>query len=211
MTRPSYPSKAAPRQSPNAFIAVFNETFKVWVPLPTHFDPTTGQLVAQAPHFSLFRQYVVNPLSRGWTATKTGTEAVTSLALGSITGVWESLIGGRKREADCATPVPGWTVSSPFEEVEGCVVSQSETLLGRIENGFRVPLTMAVPPGANLDLGPPAEAGENVDIVSLLLRPVRETSGQTLIDARGVQILGYRRMTKHGRVIRSRCSRTFWR
>jgi len=168
----------------NAFIAVFNETFEVWVPLPTTFDPATGQLVAQAPHFSFFRQYVVNPLSRGWTATKTGTEAITSLALGSINGMWEGLTGGRKREADCTTAVPGWTVTSALEEVEGCVVAQGETLLGRIENGFRVPLTMAVPSGTDLDLGPPAEAGENVDIVSLLLRPVRETSGQTLIDAR---------------------------
>ena len=57
--------KARPGQRPptigNAFIAVLNEPTHTWLPLRTAYDPATHQLMAVAPHFSAFTDWVTKP------------------------------------------------------------------------------------------------------------------------------------------------------
>ena len=54
------PGQAAPTIG-NAFIAVLNEPTQTWLPLPTTYDAATHQLVAAAPHFSTFTDFVIKP------------------------------------------------------------------------------------------------------------------------------------------------------
>jgi hypothetical protein len=63
------PATDLPRAAPggvaptigNAFIAVLDEQTETWVPLATTYDAATHQLMAAAPHFSVFRKYVLTP------------------------------------------------------------------------------------------------------------------------------------------------------
>jgi hypothetical protein len=45
----------------DAFVAVYDEELRIWLPLDTEFDEGTSEIVAEAPHFSRFRDAVV-----GW-------------------------------------------------------------------------------------------------------------------------------------------------
>jgi hypothetical protein len=54
------PGNAAPTTG-NAFIAVLDQSTRTWVPLPTTYDAAARQLTAVAPHFSVFRKYVLMP------------------------------------------------------------------------------------------------------------------------------------------------------
>ncbi|THG30785.1 hypothetical protein [Naasia lichenicola] len=109
-----------------AFLAVYNDQLDTWIPIPTSHEG--GRLVAEAPHFSWFRKYVINPI-------KTAASGAADLANASV----DAIPGGRALfsslaktfgvtvdEADCSKPDPDWTVASSSSFFPACMVKRDD-------------------------------------------------------------------------------------
>lgn len=170
------PGQAAPTID-NAFIAVLNEPTQTWLPLPTTYDAATHQLMAVAPHFSTFTDFVTKPgkiLVHAGSAVvgvvvKAG-EAGLAVAESEAEAVWKSVqpefgIGIRRTlPADeqismaCAGNDPAQLVDQRYHtfgggDVRSCVIDprgdkSSPALL--LENDFGFPVDLFPQAGAKL-------------------------------------------------------------
>lgn len=144
--------------SEDFFLAVYNETWGVWVPLVTEYDPEAGAAVTTPPHFSRFGLFKFDVPDVGgglaWAGEKVGDVAhdaaggVKNFADGMLTGMVSWVQGGELKKADCAGASSGWTVESTAAEITGCVVGDRV----RVGSTYRTPFWVRVPPGS--DIGP---------------------------------------------------------
>lgn len=165
----------------NVFIAVYNPGLKVWVPLATTIDSVHHQLVAVAPHFSLFRKFVVDPISKVWDKAVTGLDALRRI----IETSWRSIAdiaSPRQEKAECDAADPDHDVTATLPQLHGCVVSEGEEAELRLENRLLIPLD--VNPAAGVDVGPFTEEGKEDNIVLLLTRFLQSGSGLAVVGGR---------------------------
>ncbi|MDL5158995.1 hypothetical protein [Actinomycetospora termitidis] len=159
----------------NVFVAEFNEVFQAWVPLASTFDPATGQVVAKAPHFSWFQEYVVDPASREWTALKSGLDAVMDSA------AYRVFVNPDKKEIDCPPDDGRWDVRVPEPEVEACVATGPDGRPElRVENGLRYGAYLQLPRGA--DTAPV----NGTKLVSLIVGAFHGPLDQQYVEGRGI-------------------------
>jgi hypothetical protein len=153
---PAKPDGTRPTTA-NAFIAIFSDALRMWVPLRTTFDSHTGELVAEAPHFSLFRKFVVNPgrTAMHWggkvvtvvaTTVTSGVEMVVEATKALLSVVAEDLTGTipDERKAACppdaeAVPTIVTTVAGASNDIKACVVKDQGKRWLRIQNGLGIP------------------------------------------------------------------------
>jgi len=149
---PFDPAKQLPAKATitNAFIAVYNPTYGVWVPLSTAYDAKTHQLEATAPHFSWFRAYVVNPLAKGWDAAVDGVKMMAGQAKDWISGetsaLWQ-IVNGEQQSLDCSRKSPDWTVTATASEISGCVMTDKPggDATVHLRSTLRYPMIIVVP------------------------------------------------------------------
>lgn len=139
--------EGAPVAPELVFMATFSEELGTWLPLESTYDPTTGLLTAEAPHFSWFNTWVVDPVSdigrsvgraavTGGQAVLDGGRYVLEDAPIGVQAMWDAAASAARatsgavgrafgvlvQEADCSSASPDWTVTTSLPEVSGCVV-----------------------------------------------------------------------------------------
>jgi hypothetical protein len=160
----------------NAFIAVFNESLKAWVPLVTKYEVNSHRLVAVAPHFSLFRKFVVDPAKKFWSATKTVVNLVTE-------GIIATFGAPRQKQADCPHATAEWTVDSRDDAFSGCVEPASGDAALRLQNGLLFGYTARAP--IRLDLSPNEYDDDLSSFASTFMRGLTKATGALAVPPKG--------------------------
>lgn len=214
------PPQTSERPTPqNAFIAVYNTDVGAWIPLETEYLPQAHELVATAPHFSLFARFVVTPgkhVAHIGSAAVTfvtdgitrGTAAFARLAAAFASEAWQfgfNTILGRlpeDRKAECppqAKQAPGYSVAIEHnfgggKDVRACVVDEDSA--GQTRRWLRVenpvPLGFYLFPDTVLDVGWNAYDDKNLggDPLMSLWRLLFSTGGLSLMTGPGTAELG---------------------
>lgn len=179
------------------FIGLYSEPLRIWIPLPTDWDGTSASAIA--PHFSRFGKFsydipVVSDVDDAvaWAGDKAGGFAhdtyggVKNFAGGIADGVSSLGEGGELKAPDCGRPQGGWTVRSSASEVTGCVVDD-EGLRLRIGNTYRVPFSLAGPPGTSIGL---TSSDYQLGLIDAMMRVLNGGAGLAYVAPRGTTSIG---------------------
>jgi hypothetical protein len=140
---------------PAAFgMATFDPAMRAWIPVPAHYDPVRGQVVAELTHFSWY-----NPFSWDWA----------SIGASINQGVGQ-LLGKRAGAASCprGQPVPRWVASTPgitndaAVAIRSCAEGEGDVLVVELVNNRPHGMTMTY--GAAVEWGWHERGGSGVDI-----------------------------------------------
>ncbi|THG30778.1 hypothetical protein [Naasia lichenicola] len=162
----------------DAFLAVYNGQLETWIPIPTTYDAATRRLVAEAPHFSPFQKYVVNPV-------KAAAGAVADIASTGGRALWSSVaktFGFKAEEADCSKQDDSWTVSVSNSHFDACMVPAGDDYQLRMDNDIFLRYIVDPPDGYGIG---PNDYDLGLDTASLLSRLISATQDKSVLPSRG--------------------------